>query len=465
MNSVKTLNSKISFLFFLTLTIFFNLLYLTDFVLEFSDFTWSFFIILYLLCVYFFRTVNKVNDLSLFSLFYITFLLFLCGRFFSIFLGYDKSLFEFDFFAFNQLNSYEITKLMFILLSGMAGMEVGLYLYQISKKEKIKNDNRVLNINPYFSYIVSFFIITLLYTSIIKALIIAMQGDFLSLYAESQNENYSSSLSSFLTPLSLIWLGVVCIMKNKKVQKTYMFLLFFYYFLGLLVGYRGGFICFILFWVWYINDYGAKSIDVKKAFKVAVYFLMFIVFMNTVYISITFRDMSVGHSGFFNSILGLIYSQGITLMVFNESLYVNDYPIQQYFQNFLPGVSFLYNNFIETIPFYKTSWNAYLSYSLNPKMYEMGYGVGWSLFSDIYLYSFGVIFLFSSLIAIFTFFLNFIQYNINKSIFFKYIAVVISLNIFFLPRGNLSSIFPLILYALVFLFIVLLFSRVESNEK
>ncbi|WP_336043734.1 O-antigen polysaccharide polymerase Wzy [Acinetobacter junii] len=465
MNGVKALNSKISLLFFLILTIFFNLFYLTDFVLEFSDFTWSFFIILYLVCVYFFRTVNKVNILSLFSLFYITFLLFLCGRFFSIFLGYDKSLFEFDFFTFNQLNSYEITKLMFILLSGMAGMEVGLYLYKVSKKNEIEYDTRALNINSYFSYLVSFIIIALLYLSIIKALITAMQGDFLSLYAEGQNENYNSGLSSFLTPISLIWLGVVCIMKNKKIQKIYMLLLFFYYFLGLLVGYRGGFICFMLFWVWYINDYGAKSIDVKKALKVVMYFLMFIVFMNTIYISMTFRDISAGDSGFLNSILGLIYSQGITLMVFNESLYVNDYPIQQYFQNFLPGISFLYNNFIETIPYYKTSWNAYLSYSLNPKMYEMGYGVGWSLFSDIYLYSFGIIFLFSSLVAIFSYFLNFIQYNINRSIFFKYIAIVISLNIFFLPRGNLSSIFPLIIYALIFLLIILFFSRVERNEK
>ncbi|WP_155722697.1 O-antigen polysaccharide polymerase Wzy, partial [Acinetobacter venetianus] len=297
MNGVKALNSKISLFFFLILTIFFNLFYLTDFVLEFSDFTWSFFIVLYLVCVYFFRTVNKVNILSLFSLFYITFLLFLCGRFFSIFLGYDKSLFEFDFFTFNQLNSYEITKLMFILLSGMAGMEVGLYLYQISKKEIIRNDNRVLSVNPYFSYVVSFIILALLYLSIIKALVAAMQGDFLSLYAETQNENYSSSLSSFLTPVSLIWLGVVCIMKNKNVQKIYMLLLFFYYFLGLLVGYRGGFICFMLFWVWYINDYGAKSIDMKKAFKVAMYFLICIIFMNTVYISMTFRDISAGDSG------------------------------------------------------------------------------------------------------------------------------------------------------------------------
>ena len=98
-------------------------------------------------------------------------------------------------------------------------------------------------------------------------------------------------------------------------------------------------------------------------------------------------------------------------------------------------------------------------------MYEMGYGVGWSLFSDIYLYSFGVIFLFSGLVAIFSYFLNFIQYNINRSIFFKYIAIVISLNIFFLPRGNLSSIFPLIIYALIFLLIILFFSRVERNEK
>lgn len=465
MNSIDILNSKISLLFFLTLTVFFNLFYLADFALEFSDFTWSLLIVLYLACVYFFRTVNKINILSLFSLFYITFLLFLCGRFFSIFLGYDKSLFEFDYFTFNQLNSYEVTKLMFILLSGMAGIEVGLYLFKISKKKEIKIDTRALNINSYFSYLVSFIIIALLYSSIIKALITAMEGDFLSLYAESQNKNYNTSWSSFLTPISLIWLGIVCIMKNKKIQKIYIFLLFFYYFLGLLVGYRGGFICFMIFWVWYINDYGAKSIDVKKAFKVLIYFLMFIIFMNTIYVSMTFRDISAEDSGFINSILGLIYSQGITLMVFNESLYVNDYPIQQYFQNFFPGISFLYNNFIETIPYYKTSWNAYLSYSLNPKMYEMGYGVGWSLFSDIYLYSFGVIFLFSGLVAIFSFFLNFIQYNINRSIFFKYIAIVISLNIFFLPRGNLSTIFPLIIYALIFLFLILFFSRVERNEK
>lgn len=68
---VKT-NYLITLFSFLFVLVFVSIFYILDFEFKFSDFTWSLIFIGYIVFVYIFRYINKVNLVEIYSLFYIT---------------------------------------------------------------------------------------------------------------------------------------------------------------------------------------------------------------------------------------------------------------------------------------------------------------------------------------------------------------------------------------------------------
>ena len=93
-----------------------------EFPIVLSDYGWSGLFVFYIFIVYFFRYVNKVNLIGVYSLFYFTTLIFLCGRFFAIFLGFQESLFEIDFFTYRILNDFEKNRLMFFVFLALVSL-------------------------------------------------------------------------------------------------------------------------------------------------------------------------------------------------------------------------------------------------------------------------------------------------------------------------------------------------------
>ena len=135
MNSIgntRKYNSIISLaIIFILLFGFLNLYYL-EVVFDFKDFTWSLIFVVVISIILLLRFISKENIVSLYSLFFLTSLLFLGGKFLSVFLGYNqKPLFELDFFVYRLLDERETSRLFFIVVSAFLSLEVGFYISKI----------------------------------------------------------------------------------------------------------------------------------------------------------------------------------------------------------------------------------------------------------------------------------------------------------------------------------------------
>lgn len=430
--------------------------------LDISDFLWSLLFILIIATILFLRFyINKANIVSLYSLFFLTSLLFIGGRFFSVILGFTSSpLFELDFFVYSILNAKEKTNLFFLVISGFLSLELGYYFSNIILKNDIKKSSNVfLNANKYVLIIIILIIFSLLSISSYESLKIALDGGYLALYS-GQTKEYGFTFTGLLKTILLASAGIFLSQKNVKIQRIFLLALGVYFLIDIFLGARGGFISYILFLVWYKHDFGKKK---GKFINFFIIVIILIVLLSTIFGLISLRSSEVTDTSIYQKILSLLYDQGVTLMVFNESLKIQEYPAIPYFQNFIPGFSFLYSKIIGGLYPYEISFSAFLSYTLNPKLYDLGYGLGWSFFSDAYLYGFKTPTFFCFWVFIFSVFLNYLQLNITKNIYVKVITISLVSSILFLPRAGINTIFPLIPYILILFFIIKLFSRLNTR--
>ena len=451
-------NSIISISIITGLLILFLNLYYLDIFFDFTDFIWSVIFITVISIIYILRFISKENVVSLYSLFFLTSLLFLGGKFISVFLGYNgESLFELDFFVYTLLDERRSSKLFFTTISAFLSLEFGYYFSRIFFK---RNDNNIysykliLNMNKYVLFSIIIIISLLLGMSSYSTVLKVLDGGYLALYV-SQAEEYGFTYLALLKIILLASTGIFLAQKNKNIQTIFLFMMGLYFLIGLILGSRGGFITYLLFLLWYKHDFGLKKANLVK-FLFIVLGLAF--FLSSIFGLISLRVTEANQMNAYQRLLKLINDQGTTLMIFNESLYVDNYPIIPYFQNFIPGSSFIYSTFVSDIYPYDNSFGAYISYTLNPEAYNFGYGLGWSFFSDAYLYGFSTIILFCFWVAVFSIFINYLQINITKNIYIKIITISIVSPILFLPRSGLNAVFPLIPYILILFFLMKLLS-------
>lgn len=439
-------NNIITFFVFTTLLVISLIFYFIDFVFHLTDYMWSVIVVGYLTLVYCFRWFNRVNLISIFSLFYLTTVIFLCGRFLSGFLGYsERPIFELDFFVYHILNDVEKTNLMSYLFLGLISMELGLYTSRLFFKRNLK-EYQPLNVNLLPILFVLLVVIIFQSNVLVERILLAASGGYLELFKESQNASYSFNFMSIVTSLMMGSVGVFCILKQKRVTAIFLFFLAIYFLIAMISGSRGGFICYLLFLLWYLNDFGTKKINVVK---LILYFLGILLFLNTVFYMISFREVDHVKQSFFDKILAFFYDQGVTLLVFNESMGLDGYPIAQYFQNFIPGSTFVYSLLFGPVSLENKTFVTYLNYNLNPELFSYGFGLGWAFFADAYRYSFGIIFIYIAFIAMFCIFLNWLQMNIFKSQLITVITASIVIHVLFLPRNTLATVFPLIFYVVI----------------
>lgn len=460
-NSVYFSNNILSFIiyaFFLLITL---SLYFVGFVFDFTDYTWSFIVVFYLILVYLLRWINGVNLIGIYSLFYLTTVMFLCGRFLSGFLGYsERPIFELDFFIYHLLNNAEKTNLMYYLFLGLIAMELGLYASRLIFKRNLET-YKPLDIKIWPVLIVLLIIVTSQVNGLVTRIMLAASGGYLELFKESQNASYSFNFMSIITSLMMGSVGVFCILKQKKITAIFIFFLAIYFAIAMISGSRGGFICFLLFLLWYLNDFGTKKINI---IKLSLFFVGILIFLNTIFYMITFRSVDHIEQSFFEKILAFFYDQGVTLLVFNESMALDGYPIAQYFQNFIPGSTFVYSLLFGPVTLENKTFITYLNYNLNPEMFSYGFGLGWAFFADAYRYSFGIIFIYIAFISLFCMFLNWLQMNIFRSQLVTVIAASIVIHILFLPRNSLATVFPLIFYVVI-LYVFYTQFKIRTYEK
>jgi len=451
-------NYKYSLIFFILFQAVLVVIYYSDTVLFFTDYIWSVFFIVYLILVYFFRYTCNISLATIFSLFYMTSILFIGGRLLAIFFGFSGLLFDVDFFGNRYLGVSEASHLMLYLFSGFVSLEIGLYLSLLILK---KRQGQPITFRPNKLVLYLFLVIFSVYVlySVQQGILSVISGGYLALY-DAQDGNYGFDFTSIIKTLLAASVGVFLVQDDRRMRNILLCILGFYYFGQFIMGLRGGFICYLLLLFWYNSNFGLKKVNV---FKVLSLIIFVFVFLTAIFNLVSFRG-EVGNETLSDKILGLLYSQGVTLMVFNDSMNVENYPIVPYFQNFIPGVSFVFSSLGYGVNTYDVNFGQFLSYTLDPVLFGLGYGLGWSLFSDAHVYSFGNIVLYSVFIMLFSVFINYMQNNVNKNIFLKVIMTSLVIPLCFLPRAGLNTVFPLIFYTVIFLLLIMFLSQILRRE-
>lgn len=457
---VNRSNSQISIFIITFIWFIFISLYFLDITLVLSDFYWSTIFVTIILVIYFLRYINKINNVSLYSLFFLTTLLFLGGRFLSIFLGYkDNPLFEITFFTYHKLNDYESSMLFYWVIIGILSMEIGLYISKIFINARNTYD-LVLHNNQAILYIILAFLFIWSFQQIIANFQLVLNYGYVAFFSnQGELTNYTYNSSALILTLTTASVGIFLVQDNRKLRILCLVLLGLANISAVIMGGRSGFSSFMLFLIWYFYNKGLKRANFLKIF---FYLVFLLIFLSKIIGFFTLRDLNIRESSMYDQILSFLYGQGITLMVFNEAMITEDYPINAYFQNFIAGFSFFYSRLVEDIPFYKLSLNAYNSYSINSAEFLQGYGMGWSLFSDAYLHGFRNPILYSIFLAVFSYLLNYLQINLNKSIYSKIIAISLFIPIMTLPRAGLNNVIPIAYYVIVMYWVIRSFDK-RSN--
>lgn len=399
-------------------------------------------LILFIICL---NALSGIYLNSLYSLFLVSLLLFFGGRFFSIFLGNQKFTYELDFFVYYQSDQLAILKLGCYLVLGIIFLDLG---YRTISLKRVT----LPPIPVYHNWSKVFCLIALLMSPIfIIELIFSAKDAFVGGYLSSkewQTQSYNFPLSSLAQTLFGIAFGysIVC----GKYKKVYLFIYFFIAAVSALIGARGPFMIAMLFALWMHGDFGNKKINVIKLASVSLVAIVGISYFIQIY---SYRSNGLEFETDLIAFLSdFFYDQGVSMMVFDVSMQVTDYPWLSYFQSFFPGSSAIAALFVD-VEYYMSGFQHYMAKSLNPELFSYGYGLDWTLFSDFYV--FGGENLLGYCIMAYIFGCSFSLLNNSRNIeFWLILTCSIFSRLIFLPRSSFSILFPFIIYYLFFLYLM-----------
>ena len=393
---------------------------------------------------------------STYSLFLSSFSLFICGRFFAYILNHDLSLYNMIFFENYTLDSLGSLKLITYLILGVCFLDLG---YKLSFHKRISFITIGLNHNwmrklCLFTLIVS----PVMLLDMVGNIGSAMHHHYLSTKLW-QTRNYSFPMVSLIQTLFYIGFGYSMAFSYKKVW--FISILLFMVISSLFIGARGPIATMILFVIWFFGKNGTVKFSFKRTIAIAVTLLLSI-FLLTLFIKFfSFRSIYKKEDIALLSLLAkFLYEQGISLMVFDLSMKVENYPVLAYLQTIFPGASAIASLF-GPVPVYSTGFAHALAHSLNPKLFSQGLGTDWTLFSDFYVFGGKSLTGFSIIAFLFGMGMSTLQNSTNKD-FWYVLLVALFMRLMFLPRSTLSSIIPFTIY--FFIFVVIL-CGIFSNVK
>lgn len=427
----------------------------TKLVVNFSDSEWSTIFVSMILAIFIFRYINKIKLLSVYSLFFFTTLIFIGGRFIAAFLGYtEEHIFTLDFFVYRELIDIYKTRLMLFVLNIFIMLEAGMYaskLFTLNKQNlpNITRTSTIPRFNIYTLYIILFIIIILLTASLPEVISKVLSGGYLALHM-GQEQTYEVGLLSKVVTLLYATLGIYLTQNNRKLKVVDITVLIVFSVVYMVLGSRGTFVCNILFLIWAYYELGNKKVNIVKLLSS---FLAIGLFLSIGFRLFTLREIDTENQSIYSSVLGLLYDQGITLMVFNEAINVEKYPILPMIQNFIPGTIFIASNFIQVSP-QNVSYANYLAYSLSPALFSQGYGLGWSVFGDFYVLAGQSLVGFSIIVFLWSYYINKVDTRAKFNHLWRIINISTLPALLFLPRAGLYTYFPLYMYIFILIILV-----------
>lgn len=406
--------------------------------------------------------VWRIGKLSPFFLFMSTFcFLFIGGHFWGCLINPDLPLRVGSFMDPTPSTEPEwkntLAYLILFLYASLAGYNIYRYKHDLETDNSVyvaDNGGRFISLNRVLSVIfwpLAFFVLYGGY----KTLMLIMSSGYSAIYL-SQAESYSSN--SFLLVLTMFFFAMAMTFGNKKTRILYISMMLTNGIIGILGGGRGAFGAFLLFALWLSST--RWKINFKKLFiggGIALFLLLFMSQMSkrsqdsgTEYDSIT--DMA----GLF------IYSQGESLATFEKSREYT-YPAIAYVQSFIPGSSLIYAKLINpNLKNYESSFSLYLSQRMNAKRFLEGDGGGWTLISDLYLFSGRTWLGYIILSFLFGFLMAMLECKSKKDMLYRVVMFSIFLRLLTLPRTGLNYICPLIIYVMIYYYI---FSHLYNLQR
>ena len=402
------------------------------------------------------------RKLSLFVLFQLTFMLFIGGRFVSCLLGNINDVFQSTFFygyIVSDKRKMEIFTyvILFVILSCF-----GYCMGRINTKIKpcfllSINENNFAYVLRLANTLFPLFCVYVLYSTLEMLIAAFSGGGYLILY-DTQTQDYSAG--GKLIPNLMLALFSISFICGKKVLYTkYLLLYLVNSFMMLLIGTRAaiGALFLFLIWIYSLNH----KVDFKKLIAISLLALISLLYLFTFSVRTSEIDFVFSWSNLFDIISDFFYKNGHSLMVFDASRLLDNYPIPGYIQTFIPGTSFVWSLLFGVSSPEELSFTYYLCNELNPNLFSAGYGLGWSVMSDIYLFSFnGIYFLFAFITFLLGYFCGILENLSERYSFYRYILIYIFTTVLILPRALLATTLNMVLYGIIYLYILYyLFSR------
>lgn len=426
--------------------------------------SWEF--IIYYILVLNTLWISAGKRLTPFILFYLTFGLFIGGRFFAVGFGYNESIFAPTFFwdyYVDDVRKIEIMRYVigFILMS-MIGyvLSKGIKLGKLKKLDFRISNFTIKELNNFLKLCFPLFLITTLYYSGTD-LIRVIKGGYLALYLGRQTESYAVGASIILA-LNSAFFGIALGYGDQKNKNKYLFLFIIRAIIDVIIGSRRSFGAMLLVFLWLWSE------KKKISFKKISFFILLSFSILLIVASFSLRAISP-NSNMLDSnqlIYSFLYSQGITLMVFDSSRLITDYPVIGYFNSVFPGTNLLYSQLTFKTLFPKDiGWSNWMCYQFNPEYFESGAGLGWSLLSDIYLYSGRIFPFFLILSSTWALFIGVWERIAKYSRFMNAWMFMVIMPIVIIPRASLGSIIPQVYYLLLFFLILLFFVQLKCRYQ
>lgn len=413
-----------------------------------SDSNVSLFYVLLATCSLFSCWFNSNKKLNLFLLYLFTFHLFIGGRFFVCLFDHGLTPFEPTFFYNYTVSAVRIVELMNYVYTFLYFIILGHYLsrmYPLKKPIQFNspyiNQNSVASISRFFYPILT---VILLYQGIDSA-ISSFQNGYAAVDYSVSDVEYNVSIVGKFSPMLLVLLLAMTFAYAKNNNKKYLMLYAMYGVVILVSGSRAAFGSILLLWLWIYSMKHQVSLLRIGLLTFGGLAILLIIF------SLSARGAGFENFTLFDAIKIFLYDNGTSLMVFDTSRLIDDYPILPYFQTFIPGVSYLYS-FVSGVTLYPQdiSFEGHLCNTINPTLYSNGSGLGWTTLSDMYVYSKGNIILFSIFSAFLGSIIGCLEHWSKKSFFYIYIVIAVTPGVLMMSRGMLSALFVQIIYAFVF---------------
>lgn len=385
------------------------------------------------------------------------FFLLIFGRFFATILNdkYLSEVFCINFIFYYCLDSDGLFPLFFYLHSIL--LSFGLAFVFSKNKKNIYSDKKAIILSSYkfyFTFILGLFSTIAVIVNNIESILLVIKSGYLALY-EGQGEDYEPPFYLVANTISLGCLAVLYIFKDRNKKSKIFFNILFYLFIFKLLmmigtGSRSHFITGIIILFWYL--FHTVNLKIKHYFFILFSFLFTVISINILASFSGARSIIISNESFLERISYIFFNQGVSLMVFDISLKYDDYPWLGYLKVVFPGVQIFYKYF-DVSERNEFNWSSYVVYKENPVAYYNGNGLGWSLYSDFYVLSFGIFPLFCLLIFLFAKFI--IKAIGDDSLYYKGIVFILVATLFTLNRASISSLFFIIIvYSLMYILLL-----------